>query len=377
MCVMTRMSSRFTELYGKEVAVMNIWKVRIPGTGHKDEPYKLIALTLCFAIVFCVAHAQIQPQAPAERAKVNLVITSPTIPPIATLATQLAASDEYFINPEDVLDVYIYDVPELSREYMVNAAGKVTVPLLPSPVQAAGLTTEQFARALEQTFRETGRLNRPQITVAIKQSRRSALTVDGAVKLPQVVPVMGRTSLLSVISQCGGLADDAGSTVTITRGALASKGSTSSRLTVELKKLMENNDPASQIDVYPGDRISVERAGVFYVMGEVNRPGGYNLKSAQEQVTVLEALSIAGDVTSVAKKNQAKIIRKDATTPTGRREVAINVKDILGGRSPDQVLQANDILYVPASGGKRALHTFTSTTTTVAGAAGGAVVYRR
>jgi polysaccharide biosynthesis/export protein len=360
---------------------MSIRILAIPKIAAVESYKLLIALTVCLMMGLSFASAQVKPQAPAESTKPNLAATGSTIPP--TPGVQSSPSDEYVINPEDVLEIYIYDVPELSREYMVNAAGKITVPLLPNPVQAAGLTTEQFARALEQTFRETGRLNRPQITVAIKQSRRSAVTVEGAVKSPQVVPVIGRTALLSIISQCGGLADDAGSTATITRGTLSPRDSStgsrsaSSRVTVELKKLMDNNDPTSEIDVYPGDRVSVEHAGVFYVMGEVNRPGGYNLKSAQEQVTVLEALSIAGDVTSVAKKNQAKIIRKDATTKTGRREVAINVKDILGGRSPDQVLQANDILYVPASGGKRALHTFTSATTTVATGAGTAVVYRR
>ena len=146
---------------------------------------------------------------------------------------------------------------------------------------------------------------------------------------------------------------------------------------IELKKLMDGNDPTSQLEVWPGDRVSVEHAGVFYVLGEVNRPGGFNLKSAQEQVTVLQALAVAGDVTSVSKKNKAVLIRKSSTSANGREEVALNVTDILAGRAPDTTLQANDILYVPASGGKRALHAITSSATTIAGGAGSAVVYRR
>jgi len=208
------------------------------------------------------------------------------------------------------------------------------------------------------------------------------VTVEGAVKSPQDVPVIGPTRLASILSQCGGLADDAGSTATITRSEFDSSNSeagagTAGSITVELKKLMDVNDPIAKTEVYPGDRISVEHAGVFYVLGEVNRPGGYNLKRAQEQVTILEALSIAGDVTSIAKKTQVRIIRKDATAPSGRRELAINVNDILAGRSPDQMLQANDILFIPVSGGKRALHTLTSTSVLIAGAAGTAAVYRR
>jgi polysaccharide biosynthesis/export protein len=105
------------------------------------------------------------------------------------------------------------------------------------------------------------------------------------------------------------------------------------------------------------------------VLGQVNHPGGYNLKSANEQVTILEALAIAGDITFVAKQTRAVIIRKDSTAPSGRKEIALNLHNILAGRSPDQVLQSNDILYVPASGGKRVIRTFAGVPALVAGAA--------
>ena len=74
--------------------------------------------------------------------------------------SQPVVSGDYLINPEDVLDLYVYDVPELSREYVVNSAGNVTVPLLPKQVHAAGLSPDQFARALEQPQREQRRRQR-------------------------------------------------------------------------------------------------------------------------------------------------------------------------------------------------------------------------
>jgi len=253
------------------------------------------------------------------------------------------------------------------------------VPLLPKPVQAAGLSPDQFARSLEQSFREAGSLSRPQITVTVKQSRRSMVTVNGAVKAPQSVAVSGRTQLFSVLSQCGGLADDHGSIVTVSRGALALRELEAEgrpgdpTVTVELKRLMDASDPTSQFSVWPGDRVSVEHAGVFYVLGEVGHPGGYNLKSAQEQVTILEALAIAGDVTFVAKKSKAVIIRKDSKDPSGRKEIALNITNILSGRAPDQILQSNDVLYVPASGGRRAVRTLSN----VPGAVAAAAAYSR
>jgi polysaccharide biosynthesis/export protein len=336
-------------------------------------------IALAFALVLAVAGLRpLEAQGPAQNST-----SSSSTPPSTTAKTLPAVvSGGYLIEPEDILDLYVYDVPELSRDYLVSSAGSVTVPLLPKPVQAAGLSPDQFAGALEENFRQAGSLSHPHITVTVKQTKRSVVTVDGAVKTPQSVPVIGQTSLIAVLSQSGGLADDAGSTATITRGPLAphdsgpASGTTLPVVSVNLKKLMDGGDSSPQLDVWPGDRVSVEHAGVFYVMGEVNHPGGFGLKSAQEQVTVLQALAIAGDTTSVAKKNKAVIIRKDAAAANGRREIALNVSDIIAGRSPDNALQANDILYIPSSGGKRAAHAIAQTVQTVAGGGGTAIVYR-
>jgi polysaccharide biosynthesis/export protein len=304
-----------------------------------------------------------------------------TTPAPTTVAT--APSGGSLIYPEDVLDVYVYDVPELSREYTVNAAGTITVPLLQKPVRAVGLSPDELARSLEESFRQSGRLSHPQITVSIMQSRRSVVTVEGAVRSPQAIPVIGPTSLLSVLSQSGGRSDDAGNTITVIRSEqtlreLAHEGAPASPTAkVEFKKLMDPSDPTSKFEVWPGDRVSVEHAGLFYVLGQVSRPGGYNLKSADEQVSILQALAIAGDVTPIAKTQRAMILRKEVKEPGGRKEIAINVKSILKGSSPDSMLQSEDILYIPASGGKRAIHSAGVIGSTVAAAAGGAIVYTR
>ena len=297
--------------------------------------------------------------------------------------TSSAVMGNDLIYPEDVLDVYVYDVPELSREYAVNGTGTITVPLLPKPVRAAGLTPDQLARSLEESFRQSGRLSHAQITIYVKQSRRSIVTVEGAVRTPQSVLVVGPTSLLSVISQCGGRSDDAGNTITITRGEqalhdLSASGKDPTQtVKIGFKELLDPNDPTAKVKVWPGDRVSVDRAGIFYVLGQVGRPGGYNLKSADEQVSVLQALALAGDVTPIAKTDKAMIIRKDAKASDGRQEIALNLKNILHGSSPDRVLQADDILYIPASGGKKAMRTATGLGVGVIGAASTAAVYTR
>ena len=74
---------------------------------------------------------------------------------------------------------FVYDVPELSHTYNVSSSGVVSVPLLPTPLQAAGLTPDQFARSMEEAFRQSGRLRRPEIAVSLRQSRTLSVTVDG------------------------------------------------------------------------------------------------------------------------------------------------------------------------------------------------------
>ena len=297
------------------------------------------------------------------------------------IATPLAPqADRIEIGPKDVLDIYVYDVPELSRSYDVSPSGMVTMPLLEQPVHAGGLTPDQFARALEEAFRQSGRLRRPEIAVSIKQSRNSTVAVDGAVRGPQVLQVLGRTKLVDILSQCGGITEDAGLEVEITRGPLALRdlpsegGQATPTLTLEVKKVLDGNDPASSTLVWPGDRVSVTRAGVFYILGDVRSPGGYTLRGPQSDLTVLRALALAGDANRTAKKGKAMIIRKDPKAPNGREEIALNLKDILTGRKPDPKLQANDILYVPSSGGKRALQTLTGVPAGVAMAATDAAI---
>lgn len=264
---------------------------------HPTLPIPL-SLALAFSVASRPATMKAQDAVPGATSSPS--VTMPAAP-AAGLSTSSPAT-EYLINPGDVVDVSVYDVPELSHTYTVSPSGTVTVPLLPQPIQAAGLTSEQFARALEEAFRQSGRLLRPAISVTLKQSLNSSVAVEGAVKTPQIVFEIGRVRLIDALTQCGGLTDDAGKTVTITRGSLGMRdlardgGHATPTLTVELKKVMDVSDPASTIEVWPGDRVSVERKqpDVYYVLGEVRSPGGYTIKNGHEELTFLRALAIVG-----------------------------------------------------------------------------------
>jgi polysaccharide export outer membrane protein len=198
-----------------------------------------------------------------------------------------------------------------------------------------------------------------------------------------MISEMGRTKLVDVFTQCGGLADDAGNTVTITRGPFAitdlsrQGGVATPTVTLDLKKVMDVSDPASTTAVWPGDRVSVDRQkpDIYYVLGEVKTPGGYPLKNGTEELTVLRALALAGGVSSTARKGKAFIIRKDPAAPKGRDEIKLNLQSILMGRSPDTAVVAEDILVVPGSAGWKALRTIENAPGMIAAGAAAAVIY--
>lgn len=289
-----------------------------------------------------------------------------------TKASPMAApamAEDYVIGPDDLLNVYVLDVPELSRDYRVSAAGTITIPVLATPLNASGLSLSEFSKLLSQDLKTQGLVSDPHITVSVDQSRLHSVAVVGAVKRPQIYPLLSRTTLLDILSQAEGLADDASNTVIVHRGDIAMRASRQGQvaaggaeqaqadtLTLDLRQLLESNDPTLNVYIYPGDRITVPRAGVIYVVGAVNKPGGFTMKASSHGMTVLQVLALAQDTKNTAKRGQTVIIRNDPQAPEGRKQIPINLKAILGGKSPDPVLQAEDILFVPDSAGKRAFN---------------------
>jgi polysaccharide export outer membrane protein len=135
---------------------------------------------------------------------------------------------------------------------------------------------------------------------------------------------------------------------------------------VDLSRLTETGDPLLNVDLYPGDRVTVQRAGIVYVVGAVNRPGGFPLKTGQQDMTVIQAVALAEDLKPTAARKKAMIIRKSPAAINGREEIAVNLSNVLEGHERDTRLQANDILFVPESATLKALHRGTEAAVTAA-----------
>ncbi|MBV9302331.1 MAG: SLBB domain-containing protein [Acidobacteriaceae bacterium] len=275
-------------------------------------------------------------------------------------------ADIYRIHPDDELDLYVVDVPEYSRSYRVAPDGTIRLPLLNEPIVAAGETPAALGGVIASKLATVGLLNNPHVLVEVKRSRADSISISGAVKQPQNYEVFGRTSLLSVVSQAGGLADDASNTAVITRGEIAKRvleepeknpaaAHAPNTLSVNLKRAMQGV-ASENVELYPGDAVMVQRAGIVYVVGAVNRAGGFVMNGDRSSMTVLKAVALAEDLKPSAQGKKAVIIRKDATQPNGAEEIRIDLNKILANKAPDTTLTADDVLFIPDSTAKKALH---------------------
>jgi len=275
----------------------------------------------------------------------------------------------YVVAKDDVLNVDVVGAQELSRECRVDENGTITLPMLPHPVVSAGHTLGQLSQAIRNELLYAGLFTDPQVTVSVKSSTWNTVVLSGAARKPGVYPVYGRMTLLELLTQAEGLSDDAGSKANITRAgnpqqgpesnpsptAIDSGAATSRTLAVDVWRLWQNGDPKLNVDLFPGDRVMIPRAGVVYVMGAVNRAGGFPLSNEDEQMTILKAVALAGNFSPHAKPADAVIIRKVPNAPGGRQEIRVNLKKVLSNQAPDRQLLANDVLYIPESGIKKAL----------------------
>ena len=272
---------------------------------------------------------------------------------------------DYVIGSGDLLGIEVFDVPELSRDVRVNETGYISLPLMPSKVRAGGLTTFQLQDKLAELLQTNGLVSTPQVSVSVKEQHSQPITVIGAVKNPMVIQALRKTTLLQALSQAGGIADDAGSTVIVTRSAVGASDmadqadaltpSAPQTFTIDLSDILNSGDSRFNIPLIGGDVVSVPRAGIIYVVGAVSHPGGFLLQNDLDKMTMLKMLSLAGGTTNTAKTKNAVILRKNLET--GKRDqVPVDLGKVMKLKTQDVQMQANDILFVPDSNGLRALH---------------------
>lgn len=242
----------------------------------------------------------------------------------------------------DLLEVSVYNVPELATKARVSTTGSIYLPLV-DYVHVADLTIEEAQDLIAKRLSDGGFVKDPHVTLFVTEYASQGATVLGEVARPGTYPVLGQKRLFDLISASGGLTEKSGGTVTITH-----RDGENQPVVLPLTQNLAANSQ-SNVSILPGDLIVVKRADIVYVVGDVGRPSGFLMNSGG--LTVLQAIALAGGTTKTSKLNGARIIRKGAQ---GMSETDIKLKKMLQAKAPDVSMMADDILFVPSSASKMA-----------------------
>jgi polysaccharide export outer membrane protein len=260
----------------------------------------------------------------------------------------------YVLGPNDQISIDVVELPEFnSRSYRVDNDGTVSLPLL-GRVKAAGLTLSEFEGDVHSRLQE--QVRNPHLVANLIETRSQAVSVMGFVNSPGIHQLQGTQTLFDVLAAAGGLKPEAGDVIIVTRhpeeGTLdlpeAVRDSNSGGMTgqVKVRDVVDLRDPHANIRVLPHDEISVPRAQVLYVIGNVRKAGGFTITQGRS-VSALEALSLAEGLAPNAAPASARILRRQSPSGSDREQIPVDLKKILSGKIQDVPLHADDILFIP------------------------------
>jgi len=267
---------------------------------------------------------------------IPLACTAQPIP--ANLPARVAGND-------DLLAVFVYGAPELSRTVRVGADGAIRLPMLPTPVAAAGSMPLEIEQALASALTKTGLFINPYVSVTVVEYRSRPINVSGAVKRPATFQAVADMTLLDAIAQADGLTPDAGDEVLVTR----MEGDKRILQRVPVKALIDAAEPSANFKLSGGEEVRVPEAGHFFVLGNVRRPGSFVIRDGSA-ISIFKALALAEGLAPFAGK-QVFLLHRNAAGIT--EETSIDLKKVLSRKADDVDIAVNDVLYIPDNSGRR------------------------
>lgn len=276
----------------------------------------------------------------------------------------LVSPDEDFrIGPGDIIEIMVEDAPELSGQFRVSVAGRISMNYL-GAVDAGRRTPDELARFIADGLRDRYIFD-PNVKVTVKQVNSRSYFVQGAVASSGVYQIEGRPTLLELITLAGGLAQNHGSTAFIIRrnrnapvnapelenageespeAAAARAAAMFTLVKANISGLLKGNFDQNMF-LEPGDIVNIPQTDLFFVAGDVKAPGSFPLR---EGTTLRQAVSLAQGVNMTASPGRGIIFRENKAT--GRREeINVDIGEVMNGKGTDPLLQANDIILVPNS----------------------------
>jgi len=271
-----------------------------------------------------------------------MMLAQASAPPAIGTHSQIPAPPSLPISFGDLIQVNVFDNPDLSVSLRVDSKGEVELPL-GGAIKVNGMTAAEAGAAIAARLKEAGILLDPHVTVLILEYQSQGVTITGEVRSPGVYPLLGNRTALDMIAMAGGLNENAGKVASVFH-----RGNPNDIRQIQLNVSVQtpSSIAASSFELLPGDTISISRSGVVYVIGDVGRPGGF-LVEHNDRLSVMQALSLAQGANQTASLHGARLMRKNEDGTHVMFQ--FDLKKVLEGEAADMLLADGDVLYVPVS----------------------------
>lgn len=237
----------------------------------------------------------------------------------------------YRLGPGDVVKITVYGHPDLTTEARVSPAGRITVPLV-GAVEIAGLDTGEAEARIARLLGEGNFVLKPQVNLFVQQYRSQQVSVLGQVNKPGKVFLESPSQLTDLLALAGGIAPTGSDVVVV---ITKNQSGELHKREIDLNSMIISGDTSRDIPIANGDIIYVPRAQMFYIYGEVRRPGAYRL---ERNMTVMQSLSVGGGLTVRGTERGVRLYRRDQQGVVQSTEPKLT-----------DTLQENDIVFVGES----------------------------
>lgn len=247
-----------------------------------------------------------------------------------------AGADEYHLGARDVIEITVFGHPDLSRMETVPSGGVLPFPLI-GDIRLGGRTTGEIQRELAERL-GADYLVDPHVSVRIREYESQWVNVVGQVRQPGKYPLKGVSTLIDMITEAGGLTNQAGSEIVVTRqdedtGEIR-------QIRIDRDGLFSEHNEEHNLALRMGDVVEAVDQEVFYIQGEVNQPGSYPLERGY---TLLKAITVAGGFSQWADRKGVELLREENGE---QRKILVNLKAVGERREPDVELRPEDIIIV-------------------------------
>src|SRR5262249_13217847 len=281
--------------------------------GRAQPRSQIFVRSLVLAFLLGCSVTNVRAQTLKERAS---SLPAADTPAVSAAEHNVSTSTMPLIGVGDLIRVSVFGAPESDQEMRISADGNASLNFI-GVVKIVGLSTDEAQELIARKLKSGGYFADPQVTVFVKEYATQGVSVLGEVQKPGVYSILGSQRLFDVLSLAGGTTARAGKVVSITR-----REHPESPILLSLDS-NPTQSAQNNVEILPGDTVLVSKAGLVYVVGDVQKPSGVVMENGS--LTVLQALAIAEGPKSTASLNKARLIRK---TSDGHKDIPLQLKNM-------------------------------------------------